>query len=207
MREYGKVAPQFWIGTTGKEIRALGRDAQVIALYLLTCPSSNMLGLYYLPLPTLCHEIGSPFKGALKTLRRLSEAHFAYYDEAAELVWVPEMARYQIGEALKPNDKRVAGINRSMQLIKHHPFVDKFIERYKQAYHLNITSISSPIESPLQAPCKTLRSQEQEQLQEQSTKVLPPFPENPPHSTRRGRHRPANPLPSAYDTPDGPAGA
>jgi hypothetical protein len=50
MRDYAKVAPTFWNGETGKKIRELGRDAQVVALYLITCPSSNWIGLYYLPL-------------------------------------------------------------------------------------------------------------------------------------------------------------
>src|SRR5437899_9218726 len=74
VREYAKVAPQFWTGETGKRIRALGRDAQVVALYLVSSPSSTMLGFYYLPIPTLCHEIGISRQGALKALRSLSEA-------------------------------------------------------------------------------------------------------------------------------------
>ena len=98
MREYAKVAPQFWTGTTGKRLRGMGRDVQVVALYLVTCPSANMLGLYYLPLPTLCHEIGMKPEGALKALRRVSEGGFATYDTASEHVWVKEMARFQIGE-------------------------------------------------------------------------------------------------------------
>ncbi len=110
MRDYGKVSPRFWTGRTGKRIRDLGRDAQVVALYLVTGPNANMLGLYYLPLPTLCHEVGSPLQGAQKARRGLSEAGFAHYDEATEHVWVPEMARHQVGEALKVGDKRIAGI-------------------------------------------------------------------------------------------------
>jgi len=50
MRDFAKVCGQFWIGETGRKLRAAGRDAQTVALYLITCPSANMLGLYYLPL-------------------------------------------------------------------------------------------------------------------------------------------------------------
>src|SRR5690242_1093322 len=103
MREYAKVSGGFWIGETGKQLRGAGCDAQLVALYLLTCPSSNMLGLYYLPMPTLCHEIGSPSKA----LRRVCETGFAFYDDLSEHVWIPEMARRQIGATLDPKDKRV----------------------------------------------------------------------------------------------------
>lgn len=90
MREYCKVSPQFWTGATGKEIRKTGRDAQLVALYLLTCPNSNWIGLYYMPLPTLCHETGLKPEGAWKALRSLSEAQFAYFDDASEHVFVVE---------------------------------------------------------------------------------------------------------------------
>ena len=43
-RDYAIVTPQFWTGTTGREIRARGRDAQLVALYLMTSPHANMLG-------------------------------------------------------------------------------------------------------------------------------------------------------------------
>ena len=59
MRDYAIVSPRFWIGTTGRELRRLGPEVQVVALYLLTAPHSNMIGLYYLPIPTLCHETGA----------------------------------------------------------------------------------------------------------------------------------------------------
>ena len=57
MREYAKVSPTFWTGDTGRSLRG-DPDAQRVAFYLLTCSNANMIGLYYLPLPTLCHEIG-----------------------------------------------------------------------------------------------------------------------------------------------------
>lgn len=99
MRDYAKVAPQFWTGTTGRALRAEGRDCQLLALYLITSPHATMIGLYYMPLPLLCHETGLSREGASKALRSLGALGFAHYDPERELVWVPEMARFQLGRA------------------------------------------------------------------------------------------------------------
>lgn len=167
MRGYGKVSPRFWNGPTGKAIRALGPEAQVVALYLMTAPSSSMTGLYYLPIPILAHETGCPFEGASKALRSLSRAGFCTYDGDEEVVWVPEMAKHQIGDALKPGDKRVAGVAAALEPYRSSKFYADFIARYGAAYGVESRPISKPLRSPLQAPSEPLRSQEQEQEQEQ----------------------------------------
>lgn len=149
MRDYAKVAPTFWTGDTGKAIRALGRDEQVVALYLLTCPSSNALGLYYLPVPTMCHETGCPIKGASKALRRVCEAGFASYDDRTEHVFVYRMAEYQIGQTLEANDKRVPWIKKELQAFKNTPFFNDFVERYKDAFHLSeLEGLGRAFEAP-----------------------------------------------------------
>lgn len=171
MRDYSKVSPRFWTGDTGRQIRKMGHETQVIAFYLFTCPSANMLGLYYLSLPTLCHETGSSFEGASKALRSLSEAHFAYYDEASEQVFVPNMAREQIGERLKSRDNRHVAVLKELDQLKKSPFFHRFVDTYKEAFELPYERNS---EAPYQAPSKSLveplRSQEQEQEQEQEQK-------------------------------------
>jgi uncharacterized phage protein (TIGR02220 family) len=167
MREYAKVSGRFWSGETGRRLREAGRDAQAVALYLITCPSSNMLGLYYLPLPTFCHEVGISKEGASKALRRVSEASFAFYDAPSEYVWVLEMARWQIGTALDPKDKRVTGIKRELEMLRKSPFFNEFLKRYREPFHLQDVSSEG---SPFEAPSMPHRSQEQEQEQEQDNK-------------------------------------
>jgi len=161
MRDYAKVAPQFWTGTTGRAIKAAGRDTQVVALYLITAPSSNMIGLYYLPLPTLCHEVGISPRAARRALGRLAELRFASYDPATEHVFVHEMARFQMEESLKPGDKRIPGAINELRAVRAPNFVREFQTKYASAFHLH-----NGIGSPLQAPSEGLRSQEQEQEQE-----------------------------------------
>lgn len=160
MRDYAKVSPRFWVGETGRAIRALGPECQVVALYLITSPHANMLGLYYLPLPFLAYETGLSLEGASEALRSLSEAGFCQYDEASEHVWVVEMARFQIGERLSQNDNQVKGVRRELANLSKTALVQAFTEKYAAAFHLEI-------ESPSEAPSEPLRSQEQEQEQEQ----------------------------------------
>ena len=175
MRDYGKVSPLFWTGNTGRRIRKRGQSTQLAALYLMTGPNANMLGVYHMPVVTLAHAIGSPFEGALEALRSLSEEAFCTYDEESEWVWVHEMARYQVADYLKEDDKRVIGIGKDWLALPDLPFLAAFYERYREAFHLPERGGSvSPFEAPSKPlprgfteATKPLRSQEQEQEQEQ----------------------------------------
>jgi hypothetical protein len=139
-------------------------------MYLITGPNTNMIGLYYLPLATLCHETGSDFNGALQALQSLSEVGFAYYDEVEEVVWVPEMARFQIDETLKPSDYRVIGVARELAQFKKSNFFKPFYEKYEKAFLLDSEKCAEILGSPLEAPLEPPGSQEQEQEQEQEQK-------------------------------------
>lgn len=160
MREYGKVAPSFWIGETGREIIQSGPESTIVALYLMTSPHANMLGLYYLPIAYVSHDTGLPLEGASKGLQRVCEAGLCGYDKGSQVVWVYEMARYQVEDSLKPGDKRVIGINKEYQRLPKCSFLGDFFDKYHKAFHLENRRGS-------EAPCKPLRSQEQEQEQEQ----------------------------------------
>lgn len=159
MRDYSAVVPTFWTGKTGREIRALGPECQVIALYLLTSPHSNMIGLYYLPKLFIAHETGLSIEGASKALASLSKAQFCTYDEESETVFIHEMARYQIGADLVATDKRVKGVENELKKFHNNPLLNAFLKRYAEPYHLDFDD-EEP--SPLEAPSKALRSQDQD---------------------------------------------
>lgn len=174
MRDYGKVSPRFWTGKTGKSLRG-DSETQLIALYLMTSPHANMIGVFHCPILYMAHETGMTFEGASKALRRLIEADFCLYDEDDEVVWVKEMAAHQIGERLSPNDKQCAGVRRYFEQIAQPLIKQGFFGRYRDDFHLPEPAISmeksKPHGSPFEAPSKTLRSQEQEQ--EQDSKPTP----------------------------------
>lgn len=164
MRDYATVAPQFWLGKTGRELRKQGAEAQVVSFYLMTSPHANMLGLYYLPILYIAHETGLGLEGASKGLKSSIEAGFCSYDEDTEMVWVHEMAAYQVGRSLKPGDNRCAGVRNEYMSLPENPFLSSFYERYKTDFHLSFKRESHQIS---EGASKGLRSQEQDQEQEQ----------------------------------------
>lgn len=191
MRDYAKVGPKFWIGETGKALRG-HPEAQIVATYLMTSPHANMIGLYYLPMMFLSHETGLTIEGASKGLRRCIEAGFCYHDPDSEVVWVQEMAAYQIGVDLSAQDKRCKGVQNEYDSIPANLFLSAFYDRYASHFHLTAKRESRPISaSPLQAPSKPLRSQEQEQEQEQEK-------EQEQNSAQKPR-KAARPKPDAVD--------
>lgn len=167
MRDYGKISPQFWTGATGKSLRK-SPEGLIVALYLMTCPQANMLGLYYMPILYVAHETGLGFEGASKGLRSACEAGFCSYDDTTEMVWVHEMARFQIAESLKQNDNRCKNVQKEYESLPSNPFLASFYEKYATAFFM--TSRRGEIAktaTPFEAPSNPLRSQEQEQEQEQ----------------------------------------
>ena len=152
----------YWTGRTGKDLRKAGRDALLMGAYLVTCPNSNPLGLYYLPLPTVCHETGLSLEEATTALEQIRQSTFAYFDPELEVVWVPEMAGYQLGHSLKASDNRIRWIVRMLKDYAGSPFAQAFWDKYHDAFHLPAFSeMGAPGEglpSPFQVPSKGLPS-------------------------------------------------
>lgn len=172
MRDYGVVSPKFWIGETGKQLRG-DAQAQVLALYLMTSPHATMTGVYHCPVLYMAHETGLGMEGASKALARLIEVGFCTFDEASEYVFVTRMAAFQIGEQLKPDDKRVIGVGREVDKMPEGPVKSRFLAIYSVAFNLPSEQKKA---SPSKAPSKPHRSQEQEQDQEQEKKEQPAAP-------------------------------
>lgn len=164
MRDYSKVSPQFWIGKTGKEIRRQGPETLIVAMYLMTCPQANMLGMFYLPEMYIAHETGLGMEGALKGLSGCIEAGFCSYDRDSEVVWVFEMARHQIADELKERDLRSKGVQNEYDSLPENPFLAGFFDKYGDAFKMVRKRGSS---MPIEGAMKALESQEQEQEQEQ----------------------------------------
>jgi len=157
MRDYSKVSSQFWTGKTGKMLRG-DPQAQIVALYLMTSPHANMIGVFNCPPVYIAHETGSPLEGALEGLQRLSEGGFCTYDEDTEIIWVHEMAKFQIGCSLKDNDNRVKDIQKQYECLPKGKIRRGFYEKYGVAYCLtnvdNDGNSNKPLASPLEAPPK-----------------------------------------------------
>jgi hypothetical protein len=167
MRDYGTVASQFWVRGTGKELRG-DKDAQIVALYLMTSPHANMIGVFHLPVMYLAHETGLSIADAQAALVRLTAKDFCTYEEDSEWICVHRFAANQIGEELKDGDKRIKGVLNELAKIPLGPCHDAFTSRYGAPYHLGL--------SPSEAPSKPLRSQKQIQKQKQKGEGASPSP-------------------------------
>jgi hypothetical protein len=146
MREFAKVSPAFWIGKTGRALRGRGPNHQLLAIYLLTAPSANMLGLYYIPFSMMAHESGIPIDEIQGILDFLAEIEFAFYDHEFEYVLVVEMAAFQVlspeGHPLKENDKRVKGIQADVAECPSGVLKHMFIDRYRDQFNISDENMS-----------------------------------------------------------------
>ena len=175
MRDYAKISPRFWVGPTGKEIRKMGQTAQVVALYLLSGPHANLLGLYYLPIFYIAGDTGIPTDEVLIAIEGLAAKGFCSYDHNAEMVWVHEMARYQCldngGDGLKPADNRVKAIRKELANQPATQLKDSFFEKYAV-----LLCFLEPCSTSRETPSKPLldgsSSQEQEQKQEEEQDAI-----------------------------------
>jgi hypothetical protein len=169
MRSFATIPPTVW-QTDLKKLRG-DTDAIAVHYHLTTSPSSNMIGIYSLPMIYLAHEIwGSSegaYQGASKGLRRVVEAGIASYDEETEIVWVHEMSSTQVGPRLAPKDNKVSAVAKQLLMLPICPITLSFYGRFRDAYHLKDQIILEDFERGFEGASKGLRSKEQEQDQDQ----------------------------------------
>ena len=168
MRDYGTVSPKFWTGSTGKALRG-NANAQLLALYLMTSPHANMIGVYHCPILYMAHETGMDMEGASKALQSLVDSGFCTFEAQTETVFVHRMAAFQVGESLKPGDNRVRGVQKDWGNIDSASVKSAFHAMYCEAFLLPPLGVKAGFDK---APSKPLPSQEQEQEQEQEQNIL-----------------------------------
>ncbi|MDH1293828.1 hypothetical protein N5C43_21545 [Comamonas terrigena] len=143
MRDFVKVSPTFWTGPTGRSLRKAGQDAQLTALYLMTCPHSNYLGLYILPVNYIVADTGLSLESVHHALKAIEHSGFARYDEATETIWLIEGAKWQLGELSagsdgKKADNRIAMVRKNFAALPSDcPFLGDFSEKYEKALKLS----------------------------------------------------------------------
>jgi hypothetical protein len=143
VRDYAVVKPRFWTGRTGRALRT-DRSAQVLALYLMTSPHANLIGLYYLPLPTIAYETGLSEQEIAEALNVLAAADFAFYDAGEEMILVLNLAREQVGEVLTEGDKRRRAVLREVESVRRSRLLPQFLAQYAQSYRLEAPSMPLP---------------------------------------------------------------
>jgi hypothetical protein len=134
MRKYASIPPRVWQA----DLKAVRGDLEAIAVHyhLTTSGHANMLGLYYLPVAYIAHEIGFSQEGASKGLLTLIDANICSYDFEREIVWVHDMAADQIAPQLSPKDKRVKGIADQLSMLPICKITLGFYSKYRLPFHL-----------------------------------------------------------------------
>jgi len=148
MHNYRKVYPSFWVGEKACELRELGSIAHLMAINLMTNAHTDILGIYYLPIPYLAHDIAISAEEATAALNKLCAFGFCRYDEQSEYIWVVNMTKYQIEEALKPQDNRVKHIQTLYESLPKLPFLTDFYKMYAAYLHLKPRSTQKIIQPP-----------------------------------------------------------
>jgi hypothetical protein len=158
LRDYAQIRPRFWIQGTGRRFRG-DHEARELALYLMSAPTSNLIGLYYLPMTTIAYELGYTLEQASGVMKRVCAPdqdgdHFARYDAVTEYVWVVNMAREQVGDAPSRKDKRVTGVKNELKKHAKSVFAGQFTSHYSDLFGLentpNTQAPSKPLASPFQ---------------------------------------------------------
>ncbi len=138
MRNFTMISPSFWTGRTGRDLRSAGNKAQLVALYLLSCPHANYIGMYRLPVAYIASDLNMNASDVVQTLKCIEQTGFARYDEATETAWIVEGARYQIGDDIKVADKRIKMIQREFESLPSDcAFLDAFFEKYAKSLKLS----------------------------------------------------------------------
>lgn len=164
MRKFASIPPRVW----QVDLKAVRGNLEALAVHyhLTTSGHANMLGLYYVPITYIAHEIGCPQEGASKGLLALVQAQICSYDFERELVWVHEMAADQIAPHLSPKDKRVKGVADQLSMLPMCPITLDFYRRYRIPFHLydelNLEEFELSMPDDVEAPSKPLRSKEKE---------------------------------------------
>lgn len=171
MRDFSSVSPQFWIGSTGKQLRGDSKT-QVLAMYLMTCPHANMIGVFHCPVMYMAHETGLSMEDVEQSLEKLILLGFCVYDHENDSVFVVNMASFQVGTNLKEYDNKVKGVQKYVEKIQSCLLKKAFVDRYLNDFHLGYEAPSKPLRSHENTLDKQLTGTEQEQEQEQEITTL-----------------------------------
>lgn len=127
----------------------------------MSCPASEMSGVFYMPKYLIEGELGIPHDELESAIRILEEADFCrFYDD--EYVFVYNMARYQIADALSPDDNRWKSLMRDIEEMPDN-IRREFIIRYNDDFNLGYQIIRKAAEPT--APVQTAPQAENNQAE------------------------------------------
>ena len=123
----------------------------MLFLYLLTSPHRNMGGLYYLPFPYLCFDVGLDENRVAKAFEELNDRGMAVYDKDAQVVLIKKWFCYNPIE----NENQAKGLNKQLAEIPKSKLFESFVNCVKE--HCKYTeTILKGFDIPFSNPSETL---------------------------------------------------
>jgi DnaD/phage-associated family protein len=138
MSRYATIYTKIW---QDEIFRGLDSDAQMLFLYLLTSPHSNLIGLYYLPAAYIAEDLGKGFETVSQGLNTLSDKGLIRYDAAARVVLVCNYLKYNPLQ----NRNQAVGAATVLANLPKTPLVAAFlecVEKYCPTYRSHFETLS-----------------------------------------------------------------
>jgi len=132
-RKFAKVYPNVW---KSEKMRNVGPSAKLLAMYFLTSPSYCMVRIYEQPKELIRKHTGLSHEGLDQAFEELIRVGLVRYEDATEVVWVVDMAVSQVsdGRLSESQEKGVLNELARLSIECQFPFVDEFIEYYRERY-------------------------------------------------------------------------
>src|SRR5689334_12116419 len=126
---YAKIPDDHWTDDVSRKIRG---DLAAVAVrdYLRTCKYREPIGVFYLPLPFVAHELGIPADVVDGALTILIGAGFCDYDSPTETILIFGMAGVEIGPLADGDFKRWKWIQAMYASIACKRFAEAIHDRY-----------------------------------------------------------------------------
>lgn len=186
-RSYAKIFTGKWRSRSFRTLRG-NPWAIVLQDYLMSCPASEMSGVFYMPKYLIEGELGIPHDELESAIRILEEADFCrFYDD--EYVFVYNMARYQIADALSPDDNRWKSLMRDIEEMPDN-IRREFIIRYNDDFNLGYQIIRKAAEPT--APVQTATQAENNQAEDKPLATCQSTEDKGLRATSESENKPIN---------------
>jgi hypothetical protein len=118
----------------GQDIKYLGPHTFLLALYFQTSPHANSLGLYYLPIPYIAHDLDLDTGEILTALKDLQEVNFCIYDADTNYIWIQEMTAFYCTKCLRNNKQEIRKIRDYIKVLPKISFMSDFYASVKNLW-------------------------------------------------------------------------
>lgn len=145
MRDYGKVYSRFW---QNRDVKRWSDGAKLAAVYLLTSPHANLVGIYYLPADYAAVDMGMEVGDVVKAFGELATHDFIAYDRESQWVWVRQFVAWNAFESPKVS---ISAARTLATLPNALPWYREALERVKRDGRWFSTDCAAQIDAMLEA--------------------------------------------------------